>query len=367
MKKSFLIIVLFLISIVAGCSGSSGDGGSSSSTHPKYAWTKQMGGSGNGYGRSITRDSSGNVYLTGWFSGTVDFGADFGTSDSKTSSGNNDIFVTKINANGTYAWTKQMGGSNNTRGYSITTDTSGNVYLTGFFMDTVDFGADFGISDTKTPLTTSGYSTIFVTKINANGTYAWTKQMGGSGASGGRATSITTDTSGNVYLTGGFGGTVDFGADFGTSDSKTSSGDGDIFVTKINANGTYAWTKRMGGSGYDEGYSITTDSSGNVYLTGLFKGTVDFGNDFGKSETKTSSGDYDIFVTKINASGTYAWTKRMGGSGYDEGYSITTDSSGNVYLTGEFDGTADFGADFGKSDTKTLLGGSDIFVTKILP
>jgi len=329
-----------------------------------YGWTRVMGGGGGGisdFGFGVAVDSLGNVYTTGYFSGTPDFGADFGTSDIKTSAGEYDIFITKIKADGTYGWTKIIGGTEGDFGWDITTDSSDNIYVTGYFWDTVDFRTDFGGgSDIKI---SAGIYDIFVMKINADGTYGWTKTMGGTGTDDGKG--IVIDSSGNIYTLGNFQETVDFGSDFGTSDIKTSAGTWDIFITKINADGTYGWTKTMGGTGGEFGHGVSTDSSSNVYLTGSFFGTVDFGADFGASDSKTSAGYGDIFVTKINTDSSYGWTKVIGDTESDTGTDIVTDSSGNVYTTGNFSETVDFGADFGTSDIKTSEGDLDIFVTKI--
>ena len=70
-------------------------------------------------------------------------------------------------------------------------------------------------------------------------------------------------------------------------------------MTKINANGTYGWTKKIGGASYDIGCSTVTDNSGNVYITGYFSGTVNFGTDFGVSDNITYAGNYEVFVTKL--------------------------------------------------------------------
>ena len=144
--------------------------------NPTYGWTKMMGGSSNDYGQSVSVDSSGNLYVSGYFSGTVDFAADFGGSDSKTSAGSRDIFVTRIYADGTYGWTKRIGGGSADYGWSVSVDTSGNVYVTGFFQSYMNFAEDWSGSDSKT---SAGSWDIFVTRINADGTYGWTKRMGG--------------------------------------------------------------------------------------------------------------------------------------------------------------------------------------------
>nr|NIN00103.1 hypothetical protein [candidate division Zixibacteria bacterium] len=93
----------------------------------------------------------------------------------------------------------------------------------------------------------------------------------------------------------------------------------------------------MGGADSDTGWSATVDSSGNVYVTGEFQGTVDFDPGAG-IDNHTSAGDEDIFLTRINSDGTYGWTKTMGGADIDRGWSATVDSSGNVYVAGDFQG-----------------------------
>ncbi len=156
-----------------------------------------------------------------------------------------------------YDWTRRMGASSSDVGYGVCADGNGNVYVTGHFTGTVDFAADWGTSDTKTA---PGLGDVFVTKVHVDGSYGWTKRMGGSSLA--RAHAICTDGSGNVYVTGYFRGTADFGADWGESDPKTSAGgsdDDDIFVTKIGADGSYGWTRRMGGPDYDTGYGICAD------------------------------------------------------------------------------------------------------------
>jgi hypothetical protein len=320
--------------------------------NPIYGWTKRMGGTAEDRGYDVVRDLSGNVYLTGYFNGTVDFATDFGGSDSKISAGSGDIFVTRINANGNYGWTKRMGGTGGDSGYGVSVDSNGNVYVTGYFQSTVNFAADFGGSDTKT--SANGYD-IFVTRINANGTYGWTKIFGGTGNDYGN--SVSVDPSGNVYIIGDFPGTVNFAQDFGGSDIKIGGG---VFVLRINANGTYGWTKSFVGSIY--GQSISVDSSGNVCVTGYFTGTTNFAADFGGNDSKNSAAGTDIFVTHINANGTYGWTKIIGGSDNDHGYSVFVDSSGGVYVSGNCTGTVNFAADFGGSDSRS---GGNTFVTRI--
>ena len=130
------------------------------------------------------------------------------------------------------------------------------------------------------------------------------------------------------------------------------------------AGSVYSWTKTMGGASDDSGRSAAVDGSGNVYVTGFFVGTVDFDPDPGTEDNHTSNGGYDIFLTKINADGTYGWTKTMGGPSGDWSYSAAVDGSGNVYVAGHFQSIADFDPGPGTEDNHTSNGGADIFLTK---
>jgi len=163
----------------------------------------------------------------------------------------------------------------------------------------------------------------------------WTKQLGTSSYDSGN--DVTTDSSGNIYVTGG---TV------GGLDGNTNYGKGDIFLVKFNSSGTKQWTQQLGTSSMDFGSGVTTDSSGNIYVTGNTQGDLD-GN--------TSSGESDIVLIKYNSSGTKQWTKQMGTSANDWGRSVTTDSSGNIFVTGITKGGL---------DGNTNSGSTDIFLVK---
>jgi len=117
------------------------------------------------------------------------------------------------------------------------------------------------------------------------------------------------------------------------------------------------WARIAGASGdfTDLGYGISTDFTGNIYVTGYFKDTATFG-----SYPLTSSGDSDIFVAKLDPNGNWLWVKKAGSSGTDVGKGVSTDTNGNVYVTGYFQNTASFG-----SFDLVSFGGKDIFVSKL--
>ncbi|MBD2078274.1 DUF4347 domain-containing protein [Phormidium sp. FACHB-592] len=296
-----------------------------------FVWAKGLGGSiYDDSANGISIDSNGNVYTTGSFQGTADFDPGIGIMN-LTSTGSNEVFVSKLDASGNFVWAKGMGGSSDDAATGISVDTSGNVYTTGFFQGTADFDPGTGTLN----LTSTGSNEVFVSKLDASGNFVWVKRMGNSYAI---ARDIDVDSSGNVYTTGSFYGTVDFDPGMGTT-NLSSVGNSDIFVSKLDASGNFVWVKRMGV--FYEVTGISVDSSGNVYTTGSFYGTVDFDPGMGTTNL-TSVGNSDIFVSKLDASGNFVWAKRMGGSLADKASSISVDSSGNVYTTGYFQGTADF-------------------------
>ena len=144
--------------------------------------------------------------------------------------------------------------------------------------------------------------------------FKWAKQMGGTGADAG-GSSVTVDAAGNVYTTGGFGGTADFDPGPGTY-NLTSAGTYDMFISKLDSSGNFIWAKQLGGTGADAaGASIAVDADGNVYTTGGFVGTADFDpgpgvftlSAIGNFRTKAS------FVLKLDADGNFIWAKQTGG------------------------------------------------------
>ena len=321
-------------------------------------WARSMGGSDLELGLSIATDASGNVYVTGYFESTVDFDPGPDTLN-LISNGNRDVFVQKLDASGNLLWAKSLGGTSGDDGTSIITDASGSIYVTGSFKNTVDFDPGPGTLN----ITANTSSDIFLLKLDTGGNLIWAKAMGGAGFDYGFST--TTDGSGNVYVTGQFESTVDFDPDTGTV-NLTSNGSDDIFVQKLDASGNLLWARSMGGITNDYCYSITTDASDNVCITGVFAGTVDFDPGAGTLNL-TAVGANDIFVQKLDTNGNLLWVKSMGGIGNDGGNSIVTDGSGNIYVTGQFESTVDF--DPGPDTLNITANGIwyDIFVQKLDP
>jgi hypothetical protein len=313
-----------------------------------WLWAKNAGGPNYDSGCGIAFDTSGNSYVTGTFYSSADFG-----STTLTSYGDYDIFIAKLDSSGNWFWAKNAGGTNVDIGYGIAVDTSGNSYVIGYFESgIVIFGP-------TTYLISSGYSDLFIAKLDSSGYCLWAQKAGGTSDDYGYG--IVVDASGNSYVTGDFySATATFGS---TTLTNTSSGYYcDIFIAKLNSSGNWLWAKNAGGTGSDRGLGIAVDASGNSYVTGGFEGTATFG-----SNTLISNGYYDIFIAKLDSSGNWLWVKNAGGTNTDGGCSIAVDASRNSYVTGYFEGTSAAGSTFGNI---TIYGSGassndDIFFTKV--
>ena len=148
---------------------------------------------------------------------------------------------------------------------------------------------------------------------------------------------VATDSSGNVYVAGGTNGGLD---------GNTNAGNTDLFVVKYNSSGTKQWTRQLGSSSRDSANGVATDSSGNVYVTGMTNGGLD---------GCKNAGIEDLFVVKYNSSGTKQWTNQLGSSSRDSANDVATDSSGNIYVTG---------TTYWELDGNTSAGKADLFVVK---
>lgn len=315
---------------------------------PTFDWVKGIGGTNSDGGNSIEVDASGNVYTTGYFVGTVDFDPGPGIFN-LTSLGDIDIFISKLDQFGNFLWAKNIVDSTGGGiGNSIALDPFGNVYTTGSFQGTADFDPGLGTYN----LTPVGYADVFILKLDSLGNFVWARQIGGIGNDEG--VSITLDSQGNIYTTGGFQVTADFDPGVGvfnlisTAPVYPGFQQGNIFISKLNSSGNFMWAKSMVSTTEtaDVGNDIAIDILGNIYTTGSFVDTVDFDPGPGVYNLFVDSIYSDVFISKLDASGNFVWAKQIVGTGgpyrWNYGYSITLDDFGNVFTTGLFQGSADF-------------------------
>lgn len=324
-------------------------------------WVKTGGGSGYDEGYSIGLDGAGNIYVTGPFTGTVD--VDFGDGVyNLTAVGDVDTFVAKFDPSGNFVWGKKIGGTSDDRSFSIAVDANGNSYTTGRFSS---IGADFDPGDATYPLSTSGSYDIYILKLDTDGNFVWAKKMGGTNWEW--PYNISIDSSSNVYTTGGFYGTGDFDPGAGiynlVSTGAGSAINDDVFISKLDKDGNFVWAKQLGGASCEWGAFVFVSSTGDVYTTGGFRGTVDFDPGTG-TYNLTSSGVSDIFISKLDSSGNFVWAKKVGGTGDDYGNGLDMDANNNIYITGNFSGTADFDPGAG-TNNMVSSGDYDNFILKL--
>ena len=299
-----------------------------------FAWATKAGSSGDDRGNSVSALADGSSIITGSFLGLATFG-----STTLNNAGGEDVFVAKLNADGTFAWATRAGGTGYDYGNSVSVLADGSSIITGYYQYSATFGS--------TTLTNAGGVDLLVAKLNADGTWAWASRAGGTSSDYGKSVSVLAD--GSSIITGYFSGSATFGS------TTLSAGSTEAFVAKLNADGTWAWATKVSGTTYDLGASLSTFTDGSSIITGYFLGSATFG-----STSLTSAGEFDVFVAKLNADGTFAWATKAGGTSRDFGLGMSTFVDGSSIVTGYFTGSAIFG-----STTLTGAGGEDVFVAKL--
>ncbi len=323
MKRLLLLLVILTVTSIGFAQA------------PDWLWAVSAGGSQYEEPWMMALDNDGNQYVTGRFNGTTTFG-----NISLTSFGDYDIFIAKLDPSGNWLWAKQAGGTQADIGNCIAVDNAGNVYVTGGFVGTATFGT--------VTLSHTAIEHLFLSKLDNNGNWLWTVEALGNDN---EASSIAFDSDNNVYLTGAFGNTVNFGA----LPQMTCNGITDVFVAKLDDDGNWLWAVQGSGISWVCGWCIQVDSEGYLYLTGCFKATVNF-----SAIALTSSGGYDIFIAKLDGNGNWLWAKRAGGASNDYSCILVLDEFSNVYVNGAFSSLATFGP-----VTLTSSGSHDIFLTKL--
>ena len=304
------------------------------------------------------------------FRDTVNFDL-YRTNDTHSSMGYFDAFITRINADGSYAWTRTIGGTSQEHAYDVEVDDSGNVYVVGRYFGSADFDIG-GVGHTPTAGSRSWHSYIskyqansgdfvgtyvfsdtsvkihdvaisgdrlyasgaisirgFIAQFDTNLNLAWSRSFNGSNV---MVNGVTTDNGGNAYLTGTFGTSIDLSVNgFGTTHTAVNNLDG--FVLKLNSNGSYGWSHSFAG----QGHGVALNEAQNIlYITGGFYGTVDF-NAEGLGDSHTSAGGaQDIFLTQRRANnGDYIGTRITGvATKYEIAYSVASIGS-YVFVGGQ--------------------------------
>jgi len=215
-------------------------------------------------------------------------------------------------------------------------------------------------------------ATLMVVILSDSPVDAWSTSDGAvlinsTSSSTGSVFDVQVDGSGNIYSCGHFRGTGDVDPDPGTTENETATGLNSSLVTKYNSSGNRLWHVLLDADDNDQIFDCAVSSDGRVAVAGRFKGTMDFDSDNGSLGTAASAGDWDAYVALIEADGTVAWGKSLGGTGDDQATGVDFGQLNNVYVTGYFSDTADVDFDPSTTTNVTSAGWQDVFFGKITP
>ncbi len=258
-------------------------------------WTRQFGTRTTDYTHSVAVDSFGGVYISGYSFGSL----------GGTNAGVTDAYLRKYDNAGNELWTRQFGTSSREDNWSVTVDSIGDVYTTGYTSGSLE-GTNAGGAD------------AYLRKYDSTGNELWTRQFGTSSNEYGR--SVTVDAIGDVYITGNT---------FGGSLGGASAGGFDAYLRKYDSAGNELWTHQFGTNSTDESWSVAVDAVGGVYITGDTSGSLG----------GTNSGGTDAFLVKYDSAGNELWTHQFGTSVSDVSYSVAVDAVGSVFLSGYTSGS----------------------------
>lgn len=312
---------------------------------------------GNSYDacKAIALDNTGNVYATGYFSGTVDFDAGPGAFN-LTSVNAEDAYMAKYDATGKLVWARAIGDFRYQAGNALTLDANGNIYVTGIFFGTTDFDPGPAVFN----LVSAGNEDIFVSKFDNSGNFTWARRFGG--PTNDFCNAIKLDAFGNIYFNGYFENTADFDPGTGVF-NLVSAGGTDVFICKLSNNGNLLWANRVGGPSSDAAYDIDLDAQGNVYSTGFYWATADF--DPGPATFNlTSPALGNGYILKLSTNGDFIRVADLGGDSRVRCISMKLDNSGGLCLTGHFDGAADFDPGSGTALLNSVIDDDDVFIGK---
>lgn len=262
-----------------------------------------FGGGGWSSGQGIDVDNAGNVYVTGMYGGNVSFG-NYQLVSTTDANGDDsvDIFVAKMDPTGNWIWAIGAGGPyDSDSGKGIVVDGLGGVYVTGALNITGTFGVHGASSQ--------GFTDAFVGHVDGNGSWKWVTTAGGANSDDGSG--IEVDSTGDLRIVGGFSGSGQTGAQFG-SQTFNAVGSSDVFVSKVSSTGSWVWTEVAGASGdIVLPWSFTIDSSDAVYVGGLYGGTASFG----QSQISATASSNNGYISKMDNTGVWQWAKTSNGSG----------------------------------------------------
>lgn len=328
-------------------------------------WVRAFGGTAAESGVDITLDANGNVIVVGAYASAT-MVIDSPSVDGVSSVGSRDIFMVSFDSNGGYNWSKSMGGAGEDIPTAVEIDQMGHIYITGLFYGTSDFNPSSILTNN---LTASGITyDAFLAKYTGVGTYIWALKVGGNDVDAAYGLAIAPDN--DVVITGKMRQTVNF--DPTGTFNITVSGYEDAFVAGYTPTGALRYAFNFGGFSSTDvvaGNHIAFDSEKSMYISGIYKGTVDF-NPSPSGTANFGASTRDIFISKIDSLGQFQWVRTMptvnaNPTGDEVVNDMVIDHDDNILITGLMYETVEFG--YPATNQLSSHFGSDIFLAKYNP
>ena len=340
-------------------------------------WVRAIGSQYGDFAFDIVVDSSGGVYVTGIYSGSVDFDPMEGI-DTRTAVGWYDSFLLKLNSDGTKAWVITWGGVGQDTALRVSFDPlSNSLIVSGGFSEMVDFDPGSG----ENLIVPVGDMDAYCSRIDINGnllkTVSWSANFEFDPEipyytefhtldPDEILTAIGCNMSSNIYLAGKYRAVSDLNPGNEVNE-HISNGLSDAYILKLDQNGNYMWSKSFGGPLDDSIIDLALDSSGNVYATGNYIGPVDFTGVPGGGPEYASSGEADVFLTSFDPDGNFRWVCTWGGTDIDKVSRIKLDASDNIFALGGTMKTVYFNPPQGQDIIPPLDGCSCVNVFRFNP
>ena len=208
-----------------------------------------------------------------------------------TSRGAYDIFIGKIQSTGEWDWVVQAGGAGNDQGRFVAKAGQSNIVVYGFFAGTSTFGSDqhTSTSDSGSSVGTGSNRDLFISLLDEDGDWQWTKTAGGSNGYGDEPGGLAVDSQSNIYIAGSFVGDITLG-----SFSFTGDGNFDGFIAKLTPEGSWAFANHIGGNYNQEPMQLSIHSDDGVIVYGQYTRQAVF-----ESVNISTEGDVDVFVANL--------------------------------------------------------------------
>lgn len=327
-------------------------------------WLKRAGGTS-----KAIAISGNSIYITGYFSGTINFNTPSATGSNEltNAAGGGDIFVAKFDDNGSFQWARRAGGTNSyvDTGESIAATNDG-VYVVGSFNSTANFNTPTATGSNE--ITSDGVTDGFIAKFDINGDLQLLKRIGGTGFDECKAVAVKLN---EIYVSGLFSGTANFNTPSASGTNElVSAGATDGFLIRLDNAGSVQWLRRFGSLKGENTTGLALWAS-DVYVSCNSSGIINFNtpSSFGSNEVTSGSVNYDAFVAKFNDSGSFQWAKRAGGFNTSPSTSSSKIVASNnaVFVTGRFSRTINFNNPSAAGSNELISAGTvseDMFVAK---